>query len=1262
MQIWKISVEDVERLKGFDREFAELMNDLLYQEARGGGLSDTDLRLNMNVLAPDGGVDAAVDKAIPGPGGASGYFGVPTCWQYKATSTGNIKPPKGETGGQPAGIAHEMNKPEVRNLISRGYGYRFCITDELTPPRIAEWEGWMDDEAKKIKSDAAPSRVLTASRLKDWINRYAGLIRSIRTDLGPFRDFKTWGHEIQHLTNHYHPVPAWADKLQTIREFADFSRQPSRAVLPIRGEAGVGKTRCVYEALLLNQGIKSVVVYTTNESDAEDLANQLTANPELTALIVADECSQLTAVKLDRNLRAHSKRLRVISIDNQQQSEQTSLGELRLDRLTRDDVEKILAINYQGLPPDRLRAFANLSEGFVRLAVDLCDNDHLIPPDGSIGISLTEFFRRTYLAARLEDEELNAVLIVSLVTRVGFTGDVSSQLEDLCKMFPDVGLSAARVIHIARKLKQSPGFIAIGERYLYVTPRLIAQAAFRAAWDRWARHAPNDLFVHLTRDLTDQFMRQLRDAGTDEMRRASSDFFMTWTSNFSEEDLADESKVLLLVRLADVEPNTLLPQIRRLIQSVSITNLRSLHASAGLDVQDYGLIQRGHKSQEARRQLVWFAERFLMLPEHFADAEQILYRLALAETESYGNNAAGVWRQIFQFLLSGTPMPFRERLDILEARFEAANDESIKLLVGGLDSAITGFAHGASRVLGPSMVAGRIPPPDWRPASDEEFEACWTAAVSLLQRLARHTQPLIRERALKLTVDRFSTLVLLGSLNLVQDIFDDSSRLTDTLLAKLLHEIDQFLEVFCKGDSRRVPESTESRVRLWRGQLVPSSLHGKIVASVGQEAWWQFRTGQTDIDPVTEDLSRTLLEDSAAFDRELPWLLSGEANSAFQFGVTLGELDEAGSLLEQILDAAVGRSHLGFARGYVKALAERHPLQIDRINLLLDRYEQEYSKSIFDIISTGPEQLRPFTRLLAMVDGGHLPPVYLRGIAHGGQRILSPNELSEVLSRLIYAGNEGDADALRAALDVVWTQFRLEERVPAETLRKDSAIQDQLALLLRSSIPDAGRGSHAWDDLLGRLCDSNPDEAISIAAAGLSSLDFFVAETAASHLTRAALSHPEKVMDQFGSALLSPSTGPYLNFRQLTNVVNALPFQTLKTWLERNGEAAAVSLARHLPPPYLEGNAPQVPELTAFVLEQFERSESVIREFCAGVLSSRGYSGDITGQIRQEGEVARKFLGHRLKRVQEWARYEIERVNEMVAFWRARDEEDAGPR
>src|SRR5262249_13727109 len=145
---------------------------------------------------------------------------------------------------------------------------------------------------------------------------------------------------------------------------------------------------------------------------------------------------------------------------------------------------------------------------------------------------------------KLLEQTLTAVLIVSLVSRVGFHGDVASQLADLCDACGAPGAGAAQVAEIARRLKQSPGFIAVGERYLYVTPRLIAHAAFRAAWGRWVGHSPNDFFAKLPAGLEEPLIRQLRNAATQDVRRLAIDYFQSWVSDLGPNDLKAADEVL----------------------------------------------------------------------------------------------------------------------------------------------------------------------------------------------------------------------------------------------------------------------------------------------------------------------------------------------------------------------------------------------------------------------------------------------------------------------------------------------------------------------------------------------------------------------------------------------------------------------------------------------------------------------------------------------------------------------------------------------
>jgi hypothetical protein len=78
----------------------------LAQQAAAGRLGTTALKLTQRGEVADEGVDAEVSQAISPGSDPEGYFDVPTCWQYKASPTGNIKPKKGK-GGQEAALRKE---------------------------------------------------------------------------------------------------------------------------------------------------------------------------------------------------------------------------------------------------------------------------------------------------------------------------------------------------------------------------------------------------------------------------------------------------------------------------------------------------------------------------------------------------------------------------------------------------------------------------------------------------------------------------------------------------------------------------------------------------------------------------------------------------------------------------------------------------------------------------------------------------------------------------------------------------------------------------------------------------------------------------------------------------------------------------------------------------------------------------------------------------------------------------------------------------
>ncbi|HTU91967.1 MAG TPA: hypothetical protein VMF69_17930, partial [Gemmataceae bacterium] len=644
----------------------------------------------------------------------------------------------------------------------------------------------------------------------------------------------------------------------------------------------------------------------------------------------------------------------------------------------------------------------------------------------------------------------------------------------------------------------------------------------------------------------------------------------------------------------------------------------------------------------------------------FADSERILLRLALAETEVYANNASGVWKDLFRPLLSGTPIPFTERIRLLEERFQTRDASQISLCLGALDGPLTMHGPIIGRMLGPPVIAGRIPPPDWYPSNNKERRECATLTLELLKRLTRSDNEAVRGGVVMETIEHIPQLLLCGFLTEAKEIIS-VELLSDTRLAELLRKLDWFLEVFCAANSKHVSADLEKAVREWRQSLVPKSVHGRLISLIGLEPWRLWDQGDDHAEGAITSLAQELLTVPSTLEQELPWLCSREARSAPRLGVVLGRLDAEGTHLERIVKVAAASQYPGVARGYIQGLVQNHPDQAGRANELLDRLQATNPRAVFDLISDGFEPLHPLRRLLAMIDAGQLPVEALHGVGYTlGNRSLNPAELRQVLDRLMAGTSQGNEATARAALAVLYGTLIVRAPFLHPDIPSDPWLRTNFGSILSMTLPFAGSESHAWNELLERFGAIDLKESLRLAVLALLHENLSLHMRAESYLVAAASREPNVIMERLGEIFLDASTGWRLMVLRLHTLIDALPAKVVKQWLDAHGRPAAVALARHLPVPYIDNaNNPIVPELTGYVLQRFADDDSVFQEFCLGVHSGKVYVDDIAAQHEREAEVARRFLDHPQQRIREWAQYEIDRATHDATWWRVRDEEMA---
>jgi hypothetical protein len=1228
-----VVAKEIMRLQGAGGEpFTAFLDSLIWTHTRMHGLPDSDVDTTIRVNIRDGGVDTTVRNGVVND--PTGWLSdVPTAWQYKATDNTNIV------------VGELLKGAAAKSQIASGGAFRLAIADDLPDDRRREWEQKLTAEARRIFPASPPARVVTADDLARWASRYPAFVLSFfKPGLkGNVLHLHAWSANARDATREFVPVPDWAAVRATLERHIDLSVPADRAVWPLQGEAGVGKTRLAFEVTSAIRSASALVIYCDDEDAVERVAKELANEPEARAILVADECGPETRAALGRTLMGHRARVRVIAIDNSGVRLPGTQPELLIQKMPNATLSQVLTTNYPEVPDSRRRAYADVAEGFPRLAADLCRFDAHIARDGTLGPVVPTVGE--YLIERLTNDQLEAVSALSLVTKIGFNGEVGGELDLLCKF---LNLDRREVERALHAVHDGPGFVARSGRYFYVTPEVVAQVAFEHGWRLFSRGNGQALMASVPEPLIQRVLDRTWRSGSEEVRRDCAAYFRIWADSTSPKQLRDLATVRRFVALVDTLPDQFLSRLRRLIEAATDT-----------DLQDDGPYQGADGSWGSRRALVWMAERLAQFPEFFDDSERILLRLARVETEpGISNNATGIWRQLFRIYLSGTAVSFFDRLSRLRSHLHSSNVAIRNLAISALDDTV---GHRASRMLGPSLVAGRIPPPDWRPRSPNEEAMAVQASLDLLRDAVELSDD-VRAGAIETLTRHVRFFLARGFFPRLREVLFHPI-LSDAQLKDLIESLDAALAYDYAEDGtprvRRTDQPTPptfEEVLDWRNGFARRDFHTRLVASVGKDFWSASRvhdsvrlrngtnTGRSLLQQEIEEVATILASDTALLRQEIPWLTSDAAPSAGDLGEALGRINNDGSLADLIVPSAAQSANRAFPRGYVHGLIRTNPDAVIAVRRLLEIVERQDPVAAVELAISAGQSAEPIKRALRLFRERRIPAAYLsdRHFVTGEQQELPLDQWLLLLNQLADAAEEGDELAERIGQDSLGLRIPYDVVPSRPTLLSEKPELAAVAWrLLEARAIGGDPVSGWWRQLAVALAGLDVQRVVRRVSALLSSDNHAVREEADTALQTLAAYAPQEVMKSVGEQMLDNKVGWRFFILGIDEILKALPESVVTAWLASAGVEGARRVARSLPVPYVDslGNA-IVPPLTAWVLQQFESDDRTFKEFCAGVHNLQVYSGDIAAQHESEAETARRFLDHPLRRVREWAAYE----------------------
>lgn len=1213
MQFWSISSRDVELLKGGDgADFRDFVNRLICSHLATLGIPTSTLATDSRNVA-DGGVDTEVRRGDSGD--PRNYVRQPTCWQFKATSHTQISE---------LDLRNEIKKAYSAKLIQAGYGYRFCIADSVTAEKQATWEDILKEEAEKLCPMGPVPLVLTATSLAEWASQFPAIVCSFKNQ-NSFRHLHDWRRNITAVTKRYVPVSVWEQTRLEILRHVDFRGATKSIVFPVHGDAGIGKTRLVFETLFQLPEASSLVIYSNDEQAAQGFASFLSKQPEQYAILVVDECSLESRMRIENDLRGHEHRVRVIAIANY--SRPNSSPEASLRRMPNETVEGILAENFPEVNADDRRVAVHFSGGFVKIAADICQ----------LGLQKGLQSATDYYDLRVDDVESQRVMeAISLVLKIGFCGEVSRQFDDLCSL---TGLKPEVAKRCAKKLKESPGFVAIGGRFFYTTPEAIARVSLERAWKHLVADNPQKFFSGIPPSLIGQIQARVAHSGSPAFRSAIAHYFRDWTEQLVSADLGNREIVERLVALVETNPSFFLPRLVHLVEGATPEEL---------------LASTGNWSDGSRRVLVWLCERLSSFPETFFDVERILFRLALFESEHHiGNNATSTWCGLYAIYLSGSALPYQDRLGIIDRLLHSKVIQEARLALQALGNI---FETHATRMVGPTLVAGRVPPEDWSPRTQREEAQCFQKAFALYEKILADAAHLLHDEAYTVIISQISWFIARGHLTDLRHLLALKPIGLENL-AKTLESIDMFL-LHLPDDEPEIRPGYASEVEQWRKSLIPSDFHANLVSVLGRSPHHMHdgTQGQQWVEQIAA-IAMDFCRDHSLLESELQWLEGNEAQSAMLLGEQIGSLDADATLLRTIIYHPAAQN-LGLSRGYVVGLIQAWPNQILMLNQFLDWLEDSDPALSFGYAILKPNETNAIERWRRLVDTSRIPAHFIRGLIYSF-RPHGPNLLHYkiVLPRLIRAMSPSDADVVSAALQFVHSWIQQSASSTDFSNPEHAEIWEAIGTILECSSERDPMAQHYWREAMKIYLKVNRTHSVTIAIKSLIE-DLTIAEAAEQILLTIAKQDPALVVNALGSKLLEEKSSWKLQVRGFRPILEIVPSEVVMDWLHHTKVQGARKIVRSLPKPTVDEHGELiVPEVTLSVLEMFGDDADVANGFMVES-GFRSYSGNITYQKLNEAEVASRFITHPNRAIRTWAQFTKTSSEQEAEYWRQGSEED----
>lgn len=1161
--------------------FAAFVNSLLSAESARAHLKGEQLRTGSRDNVADGGVDAHLVSSTPTrwlPGGD-------TAWQFKS---GDLGPTKCKTELRGAAWA--------KTLIKHGASYRLVLGAALGSEKIGRRRKALIEVAQEegLLGPGQEDRiaVLDADHLARWASEFPSIsqtpvLRGITPQVMPF---DLWSDSRRHQTS-------WVGH-ESRDNLVDEIRRAlvGGEYLDVRiaGPSGIGKTRLVMETLRRDD-LLPLVAYVDDAEGLDGSLMGMLATRGHDAILVVDECSPKRHEQLAaRLLKGSPLRLVTIGEHREERGYPLRCPVWVVPGLPAQALDEYLKANHTGLSPEARRLVAEHVGGNVRYAAVLAER--VLNADGRTVVELMRSGDLTELLA-LEVPEGDGFFFsqaLALPERFGFEGGLEHQLRAVAEF---AGTSEERLRTVVNQLEER-GLIEAHGRYRSVAPDPLATYLAAQAWQTWGARIVEDFLPEIESGMRTSILRRAASLGRYGPVRAQfvglledPDLFGSLRSI----EEGDTSEVLL--HLAVIAPAETVEHIAAAVQQASVAELRSMKRS--------------------RRNLVWALERLAWHSATFETAAEVLLKLALAENESFANNATGVWVTLFGTMLPATAADPVLRLRHLQDQLASENPDVRALLVR---AAAAGMDSHESVVVSGELQGGTVVEPRGMPATWGEAADYRVALAEMLRELCDDPVSEIAEAALDSlvrTIHPFADDPLVWPrlkpilLSLVPPGLRAARREAEGLIR--LYE-----RVRGEDDEYRRPELVSALVDLL--DELPQPTDDERLESLAARDPWDLSDDGTALADLMDAVVSKIQSDGLL--ALIEWTVEHQPPSAWYIGGAVAEAPdvEIEAVISE-LTAQLPSSELMLA-GYLAAVDENSDAPVFDEFLDQGLGADIDSEVRLRLTVRGPVTSAATGRIIRIAESSSVLPA---------ARVLMPwtGRLAEETSlRLLHTwieriSSQEDYNAL-----VDWANLWCRRHEVS-----DAAVAVVAKLIfLRRDYPEVGQEGWDWSQLASKVVMVDAAAVAELLLELVSTDNLMLAHHEEERVFHdAAKRQPAAVWSLVADRLVAGDWRVALSLRG--SFLHAIPLEIIKQWVGKSAPRAAI-IADIAP---VGGNSPS--PYADFLLTEFGESERVAGAL-AGELSSGTWVGPWSNRIRGQIEQMDAWLEHpnHSTGVKNWAR------------------------